>query len=703
MQQLFDLYSQPEIPIFILANPDSTPLYAMGSLKDRVLNLRYNAMSTLTFTVPSIDNGTSVPYYDLIDFKRLVLVSGIGNFVITNVIKDNDGVKEAKKVTCLSLDVIFNYKKVTLFEGTYNFYDPVNPSGTLLNELLKYVPGWTLGIIDSDLIGIYRYFSVTDKTLYDFMMNEISQTYQCVFVFDTINKTISAYSTANINTPTDIYISFNNLMKSFTISQSAEELATAMTVLGSGDLAVNLVNPIGTNIIYNFDYYKTLAWMSQDLIDAINAWETKITLNQPTYANLLTDLREENATLIVLQSQLSVLNSTLQSYIATRDVRLQASQDVTAINAQITAQQSLITSKQAEITVQQAVISSIQVQLTAINTDLAFENNFTTIQLSNLDNYIIGATYTNTNFITTSLMTEVQVQNVAQELYDEGVVVLDKVAQPRYTLAIDAANFLFLQEYQPFINQLSLGCNMLVELSVGTTTNVTLLGVDFSYDNPTQFKLTLSNRLRLDDEQWKYSDLNGTTTDSGVTTNFNSNKWNYITDSYASLTSGSSTITLTSGATQTNNLAVFSNENGMIQDVNAIYTAPSPYTPEIVSEGRTFAYNFNTGYYSVIGRTVFFEANLSLSGMTGTSACPVYLQMPTYSKNIVNLNAGFKVPYAGITLAGGYTGLSGLLTPNSNLMQLYGDGSGAALAPIVGSSLNATTARIYLSGIYMVD
>jgi hypothetical protein len=400
---------------------------------------------------------------------------------------------------------------------------------------------------------------------------------------------------------------------------------------------------------------------------------------------------------------LAVLNGQLQAFIVTRDARLQQGLDVTAINVQITAQQSLILAKQIEITAQQSVVSAIQIQLTAINADLAFENNFTTTQLANLNNFLIATTYTNTNFITTSLMTEVQVQNTAQELYDEGVSVLDKQAQPRYTLEIDSANFLFIKEFQPFIAQLSMGCSMLVELATGTTTNVTLLGIDFSYDDPNQFKLTLSNRLRLDDEQWRYSDLHGTTTDSGTTTNLQSNIWTYTANSYNSLISGSATIALTSGATQANNMAVFANTSGAIQDVNALYTAPSPYTPIMVSEGRTFTYNFNTGYYSVIGRTVAFEVSLSLSGMSGVSACPVYIQMPAYSKNITNLNSGFNVPCGGITLDAGYTSVAGILPPNSGQMGLYEQGSGNALTAITSAKLSATATRIYLSGTYMVD
>jgi len=390
--------------------------------------------------------------------------------------------------------------------------------------------------------------------------------------------------------------------------------------------------------------------------------------------------------------------------IQVRDARILQGLDVTANNAEIAAQQALIVSKQSEITAEEVVIAGIKAQLNVIVDDLAFINNFTSIELANLNNFIIGNTYTNTNFITTSIMSQVEIQAVAQELYDQGVTVLDKVSQPRYTLEINSANFLFIKEFQPFITQLSMGCNMLVELSEGTTTNVTLLGIDFSYDNPNQFKLILSNRLRLDDEQWKYGDLNGTTTDAGVTTNFDSIKWSDSADAISILTSGSGTIVLSSSVSNTNNIALFSDQSGnTIKDGGAIYTAPSSFTPALVCEGDTFTYNFQTGYYSIVGRTLNFEINLSLSGITGTSGSPVYIQMPSFSKNITNLNSGFKIPYGGITLPASRTGLCGVLPPNSNMMQLFGDGTGVALSPIIGTNLGASTTIIYLSGSYMID
>ena len=209
-------------------------------------------------------NGVVTPYYSLIQPKRLVLVDGIMCFLITEVTECGDGIKKYKEVSCKSLEATMNYKKVTSFEGTYKFYDSLGTSASpgLLNKVLEYIPGWAIDEVDTDLSLLYRTFKVDDKTLYSFLTEEVSETYQCVFSFDTLNKTISAHTVPNATTNSDIYLSYDNLIKSTEIKEITDELITCLTVTGGGDLSINSVNPLGTNKIYDFSYYKNSNWMS---------------------------------------------------------------------------------------------------------------------------------------------------------------------------------------------------------------------------------------------------------------------------------------------------------------------------------------------------------------------------------------------------------------------------------------------------------
>lgn len=698
----FDFYDQSNIPNFSLANPDGTVIYNLGTIYDREVQLRYNAFSTLTFTAPSIVDGVEVDYYPYLQYRRLVLVDTVGNFMITKVELENNGLVELKKITCQSLEIILASKKISLFSGTYNFYSSDSPTGTLLSELITYVPGWTLGDIDVELEGIYRNFDVTDKTLYDFMVNEVSQTYQCVFVFDSINKTISAHTLDNATTSTDIFISFDNLMQNFKISESADEVVTALTVLGGEDLSINTVNPIGTNIIYNFDYYKTTAWMTQDLIDALNIWEAKVDLYQPTYADLLTDLKVCNAQLLDLQAQLATLQAELSALYGVRDVRIQQGLDTAPIDTQITEQLALINITEIAIADVESVISVIQAQLTTINTDLLFENNFTAIQLSSLNNFIIENTYTNTNFIQTSIMTPVEIQESAQTLYDQGVTVLAKISQPRYTFEIDSANFLFLKDFEYFATQIEMGCVMTVEITDGVYIQPVLLGIDFSYDDPAKFKMTLSNRLRLDDGEFQYSDLFSTMVDSATTTHFNSQKWNAASAAYTSISGSTTSSVLTTGLSSASNIALFSDSTGIrIKDGGVMYVDPTLFTPSLYCVDATFTYGVRTGIYTIIGRVCTFELTINISTIVGTASGTVIVLMPINCRNANDIRSVFPLNYNTLLLDAGYYSVIGVLEPNTNNCGLYQQGN-ASTTELLASNIQPG-AHIYMSGSYIID
>jgi len=704
----FDVYNQVETPVFTLCNPDETVLYNLGTIFDRNLELRYNTLSTLTFTAPSQVDGVNSDYYDSLEYRRLVFVDGVANFMITDVKIENNGGVEQKKITCQSMEVILSYKKLSLFSGTYTFNNILSGSGVstknLMSELMAYIPGWTLAGVDAALKNVTRSFDVTDKTLYDFMINDVSQTFQCIFVFDTINKTITAKTVDNATVPTDVFISFDNLMNSFTKDESTNELVTALNVLGGEDMAINLVNPIGTNTIYNFDYYKDTAWMQQSLIDALDVWEASVEEQQPIYANLLTGLRIENAALITLNSDLVTLEGQLSALVVVKDARVQQGLDITEISGSIVVVEAEIVDKEVEISTEEGIIAGISAQLSAINTSLLFENNFTASQLTSLNNFIIGSTYTNTTFIQTSLMTEVDVQNVSQELYDLAETVLVKLSQPRYSFEIDAANFLFIKDFEPFIAQISLGCTITVELSPTVSTVAALLGIDFSYDDPTQFQLLLSNRLRLDDSQFQYSDMQGETIDAGITTKFNSQKWNSVSSSYNTVIGVGNNIVVSTSTSGSSNLAVFSSLTGTaIADVGAMYLPPTAFTPYLVSTGATFTYNYQVGRYGIIGRFLFFELSLSLSGVSGTTTNGVAVMMPVLHKDLANLSSTLRVTYENITLGAGYYAVCGVLANNSNVMNLYKEGTATGLAAVVASTLGAATTKIYINGQYLIN
>jgi hypothetical protein len=378
-------------------------------------------------------------------------------------------------------------------------------------------------------------------------MNDVETAYQCIFTFDTINKKINAYSTTTATTSTDIYMSFNNLIEKIKINEVTQEFCTALNVKGGGDLSINQVNPLGTNTIYNLSYYKSTAWMTQNLIDAINAWEALILANQPTYADLLTQLQSYNATLVTQNSDLVELQTAYKALEQVYIARVAQGLDTSDIKTQMDAKQVEINAQNVAITQTEALITNITAQLTAINTLVSFSSNFTAAQIIELDEFLVGSTYQNENFIQTDLMELSEIQEQAQELYDQAVFVLSKLSQPRYEFSLDAINFIALEEYSTFTSQLELGSVITLDLDGGLTlfesnyvpasgsstlVYPVVLGFDIDYEDPTNFSMVFGNRLRLDDSSFQLSDLMGSSSDSATTSSFNSEKWSSWKNNY---------------------------------------------------------------------------------------------------------------------------------------------------------------------------
>ena len=181
------------------------------------------------------------------------------------------------------------------------------------------------------------------------------------------------------------------------------------------------------------------------------------------------------------------------------------------------AKQNEIDAKNDAILNKQLQINETTQNLIDINTLVSFENNFTEEQLLELNSFIFENTYKNENIIQTDSMTSVEVQEKAQELYLQGINVLAKVSQPRYEIDIDSSNYIYLQDYSTFTSQTELGVKATIELKDGSYAEVVILEINYEPLDPTSFSIVFSNRLRLDDANFIYSDLMGTVQGIGST------------------------------------------------------------------------------------------------------------------------------------------------------------------------------------------
>ena len=167
----------------------------------------------------------------------------------------------------------------TLYVKSYpnvRLYWPTRPELSLLHIILEKIPGWRIGNVDTTLWRKERKFDEDRIAVYDFLMNEVQDTFKCVVEWDTITNTINVYeesddgitedNTIQDRWETDVFISRDNLANEININYSTDNIKTKLKVSGADDLDIREVN-LGKNYIMNLDYYHTLDWMEQDLFE----------------------------------------------------------------------------------------------------------------------------------------------------------------------------------------------------------------------------------------------------------------------------------------------------------------------------------------------------------------------------------------------------------------------------------------------------
>ena len=494
----FDLHGTYETPVLTLYNPNRQDGIIMGGVREVSFSPVFDGLSELTLKVPYHIYESSNPYYVDVVKHRLIKAEGLGWFVIKRVDEDCDGLDPIKSVRCVSEEETLNYYGVNVLDGTYKMYDLLEPDKSLITKLLSQTQ-WKVGTVDPELWDKYRTFEFSeDEGLYSFLKGDFQDAYDCVCMFNTESMTVDIYPKGKLTDKTDIMLTYDNLIKEANVSETDDNVVTALTVTGDKDLDIRAVNPLGTNVLYDFSTYKS--WMSDSLQAALDAWETKLESQREPYSALLTRLREENAKLIKLKGELVDLQVELESLENIRDVQQQQQTiDLTEITQKIQAKEAEIAAKQAEVDAQQSVVDEITKQKNDIAESLKFENNFTDSQFTELKKYIHPAKYQNDNYTVTDIMTPVDIQAQAELLYEDSLKKLKELSVPTYTLELDVVNFLFLQKYQKYQEWIKLGATVNAEIRDDYWVQPILVKMEIDYDRPDNCKLIFSDKFRLMD------------------------------------------------------------------------------------------------------------------------------------------------------------------------------------------------------------
>lgn len=95
---------------------------------------------------------------------------------------------------------------------------------------------------------------------YRFLVDDVAETFECVFTFDSNDRTVSAFKVENLGKQIPLIMSFLNMIKELNISLDEDDIKTKLCVTGGNDasgtaLSIASVNPSGNNYITNFSYF----------------------------------------------------------------------------------------------------------------------------------------------------------------------------------------------------------------------------------------------------------------------------------------------------------------------------------------------------------------------------------------------------------------------------------------------------------------
>lgn len=186
---------------------------------DMSASLKFNAYSELTFTVNrtymNITTGETLvnPFYDKIEALRLIYLDGFGYFEIQEPEIFSDGIKETKTITAYSLDYRLSQRYIENFKINTGETDSlevieagnsrvipitllnnVNKNLSLLDLVLEKVYDWKIGHVDDSLKTMSRQFDISRESIYDFIVQDVCEKFNCYAIFDTIDNKINLYA-----------------------------------------------------------------------------------------------------------------------------------------------------------------------------------------------------------------------------------------------------------------------------------------------------------------------------------------------------------------------------------------------------------------------------------------------------------------------------------------------------------------------------
>ena len=551
-----DFLNNLEKPIIYIAKKDKTFLGAVSIYDDLSLTFNLNAYQTASFKIYRDINGKKYEHYDDFQEDRLIMIQGISWYKIhveTNI--EDTGI--SKSITANSLECTLCNKRLIDFECNTGeilydnyvktiFYDPANPKGSLLNRVLNVAPSWSVGHVDATLANKQRSFDIDDTDVYSFLTGDVSEAFNCLFVFNTFNQTINAYDLDNYGEDTSIYVSMDNLAQSMTETIDENSIITCYRVNGGDGIYINEVNPNSTNKIYNFEYY--LPEMEESIQNKVKAYNEKYQSLKPQYEEIMKRLGDQISVIQGLETRLpdsldskdwtkyglEFLDSKVKSFKNIDEVYCAQGmnkpdsfnynlyqQNLENLNS-VTAEYN---KRKTEVDSATEVYNSIIAERNAVQSQLGMDKWFTKDEWKTLDSYVVEETYSNDNYITTDNTTDTERFDIERQLYDVAWKDLSKKCRPQYQYSSTLSNVLTIPQFKGFLKYFQLGNFIRMATDYDTVVKLRLISFTVDYNDTSKIDVTFSDAIRVHDIYEDASSIQAQANSAAMSFQFNKDQY----------------------------------------------------------------------------------------------------------------------------------------------------------------------------------
>ena len=340
---IIDMNNNVVTPTIVLCHRNKHKIGAIYPISEWSITPDMYNKNECSFKVYKEVNGIATPLWDKIKDLKVIYIPEYNEYFQISIDKTQTN-ETVKTITGSNLGIA-ELSQTMLYDTEINteddiardaykmayIYDPADVSNSLLGRILSKAPHYKIKHVDASLCKLVRSFSISDKSIYDFLTGDLADELNCLVWVDSYDRSISLYDLENSCTQCghrsenetvcsecgttmtrgygeyfNVPVSNDNLSDSITVTTKDDEVKNTFRIQGGDDVinaAIRAVNPNGTEYINHFAAFQTED-MSDELINKINSYQELYESKKKPYKEIMNGLYDTIDQILYLTSSM---------------------------------------------------------------------------------------------------------------------------------------------------------------------------------------------------------------------------------------------------------------------------------------------------------------------------------------------------------------------------------------------------------------